>query len=101
MTGVLYRCGVLGDILFICIGFIRAWVEQGSQIGQGRDGMELGCFVVGFGVNLSGSLVREQLGFVRRDGSNDFGVLGGIGVDFVACEQSGTTIPIRQNTLAL
>ena len=23
---VLYECGVLGDILFICVGFIRAWV---------------------------------------------------------------------------
>ena len=26
-AGVLYECGVLGDILFICVGFIRVWVE--------------------------------------------------------------------------
>ena len=26
-VGVLCKCGVLGDILFICIGFIRVWVE--------------------------------------------------------------------------
>ena len=24
---VLSRCGVLGDILFICVGFIRIWME--------------------------------------------------------------------------
>ena len=29
------------------------------------------------------------------------GGMGGIGVDFVACELCGTTIPIRRNTLAL
>ena len=27
LTGMLYGCGVLGDILFICVGFIRVWVE--------------------------------------------------------------------------
>lgn len=27
LTGVLYECGVLGDILFICVGFIRVWVR--------------------------------------------------------------------------
>ena len=27
---VLCRCGILGDILFICVEFIRVWVEQGS-----------------------------------------------------------------------
>ena len=26
-TGMLYRCGILGDILFICVEFIRVWVE--------------------------------------------------------------------------
>ena len=26
LTGVLYECGVLGDILFICVGFIRVWM---------------------------------------------------------------------------
>ena len=30
LTGMLCRCGVLGDIFFICVGFIRVWVEQGS-----------------------------------------------------------------------
>ena len=25
--GMLYECGVLGDILFICVGFIRVWVR--------------------------------------------------------------------------
>ena len=29
------------------------------------------------------------------------GVLGSVGVDFVACELCGTTIPVRRNTLAL
>ena len=27
LIGMLYECGVLGDILFICVGFIRVWVE--------------------------------------------------------------------------
>ena len=38
---------------------------------------------------LGRSLGKEWLGFVRRDGSNDFGCFGVgkvIGVDFVACE---------------
>ena len=26
-VGVLYRCGVLGDILFIYVEFIRVWTE--------------------------------------------------------------------------
>ena len=26
-VGVLCECGVLGDILFICVGFIGVWVE--------------------------------------------------------------------------
>ena len=30
MTGVLCECGILGDILFICVGFIGVWVEWGS-----------------------------------------------------------------------
>ena len=25
-VGMLSRCSVLGDILFICVGFIRIWV---------------------------------------------------------------------------
>ena len=25
-VGVFCECGVLGDILFICVGFIRVWV---------------------------------------------------------------------------
>ena len=25
-VGVLCRCNVLGDILFICVGFIRGWL---------------------------------------------------------------------------
>ena len=97
--GVLCWCGVLDDILFICIEFISVWVRQGNQIGQGRDGVEMGCFVVVLGVNLSGSLGREQLGFVRRGESNGvsviLGILDGIGVDFVACELCGTTRYIR------
>ena len=27
-VGVLCRCGVLGDILFICVEFIRVWVGR-------------------------------------------------------------------------
>ena len=27
LAGVLYECGVLGDILFICVGFIRIWMR--------------------------------------------------------------------------
>ena len=27
LTEVLYEFGVLGDILFICVGFIRIWVR--------------------------------------------------------------------------
>ena len=27
---VLCGCGVLGDIFFICVGFIRVWGGQGS-----------------------------------------------------------------------
>ena len=27
---VLSRCGVLDDILFICVGFIGVWVRYGS-----------------------------------------------------------------------
>lgn len=27
---MLCRCGILGDILFICVGFIRVWVRQGK-----------------------------------------------------------------------
>ena len=30
LIGVLYEYGVLGDILFICVGFIRVWVEWDS-----------------------------------------------------------------------
>ena len=26
LIGVLYEYGVLGDILFICVGFIRVWL---------------------------------------------------------------------------
>ena len=26
-VGVLYRCDVLGDILFICVEFIRVWAR--------------------------------------------------------------------------
>ena len=55
----------------------------------------MGYFVVGLGMSLN----REQLGFVRRCGSNRvsviLGVWGGIGVDFVACELCGTTRYIR------
>ena len=28
LAGVLYECGVLGDILFICVEFIRVWVGR-------------------------------------------------------------------------
>ena len=48
--------------------------------------MGLVCFVVVLGVSLRVSLSKGLLGFVRRGGSNDFGCLGGIEVDFVACE---------------
>ena len=27
LTGMWCECDVLGDILFICVGFIRVWVE--------------------------------------------------------------------------
>ena len=48
------------------------------------------------------SLGRGELGFVRRDGSNSVSVIFRvIGVDFVACELSGTTMYIQQNALAL
>ena len=30
LTSVLSRCEVLGDILFICVGFIRVWLWWGS-----------------------------------------------------------------------
>ena len=36
MTGMLYRCDVLGDILFICVGFIRAWVSRVVKQGRGE-----------------------------------------------------------------
>ena len=39
--------------------------------------MEMGCFVVGFGVILSVSLGREYLDFVRRGGSNGMSVILG------------------------
>ena len=26
-VGVLCKCGILGDILFICVGFIGVWVR--------------------------------------------------------------------------
>ena len=42
LTGMLYECGVLGDILFICIGFIRVWVGVGWFDRVGRKGVELG-----------------------------------------------------------
>ena len=32
-VGVLYECGVLDDILFICVEFIGAWVEWGELDG--------------------------------------------------------------------
>ena len=41
LIGMLYERGNLDDILFICVEFIGVWVEQGSQIGQGRDGVEM------------------------------------------------------------
>ena len=66
--------------------------------------MEIVYFVVVIEVSLSASLGRGLLGFVRRYGSNDFWVFGVgkvIGVDFVACELCGTTIPVRRNTLTL
>ena len=39
--------------------------------------MEMGCFVVVFGVMLSVSLGRRYLGFVRRCGSNRVSVILG------------------------
>ena len=33
---MLYRCDVLGDILFICVGFIRAWVSRVVKQGRGE-----------------------------------------------------------------
>ena len=49
MIGVLCECGVLGDILFVWIGFIRVWLGWGSLIGWVRDGVEMGYFVVVLG----------------------------------------------------
>ena len=28
LIGMLCECGILGDILFICVGFIRVWVSR-------------------------------------------------------------------------
>ena len=60
--------------------------------------MELGCFVVVLGV---GVWIGNSLGLSEEVGRMIFGVWGDIGVDFMACELCGTTIPIRRNTLAL
>ena len=67
-------------------------------MGQERNGAEMGCFVVvlGVGVWIGNSWVLSE-----DMGRMILGVLGGVGVDFVACELCGTTMPIRQNTLAL
>ena len=35
-VGVLYKYSVLGDILFICVGFIRAWVSRVVKQGRGE-----------------------------------------------------------------
>ena len=35
-VGVLCECDVLGDILFICVGFIRAWVSRVVKQGRGE-----------------------------------------------------------------
>ena len=36
LIGVLYECGVLGDILFICVEFIRVWVSRVVKQGRGE-----------------------------------------------------------------
>ena len=33
---VLCGCSVLGDILFICVGFIRVWVSRVVKQGRGE-----------------------------------------------------------------
>ena len=45
-VGVMCGYDVLGDILFICVRFIRVWVEYGSW----RNGVEIVYFVVVLGV---------------------------------------------------
>ena len=40
-----FECGVLGNILFICVGFIRVWVSRVVR-GVGSEGVEMGCFVM-------------------------------------------------------
>ena len=58
--------------------------------------------IVYFGVVLwVGVWIGNSLGLSEEVGRMIFGVWGDIGVDFVACELCGTTMPIRQNTLAL
>ena len=32
-VGVLSRCGILGDIFFICAGFIRVWLGRAVRWG--------------------------------------------------------------------
>ena len=54
--------------------------------------VELVYFVVGFGV---GVWIGNSLGLSEEVGRMIFGVWGDIGVDFVACELCGTTIPVR------
>ena len=50
--------------------------------------MEMGCFVVVLGV---GVWIGNSLGLSEEVGR----MILGIGVDFVACELCGTTIPVR------
>ena len=52
MIGVLYECGVLGDIFFICVEFIRGLGEVGELDRVGERWCGIGCFVMVLGVSL-------------------------------------------------
>ena len=56
LTGMLCECGVLGDILFICVEFIGVWVGVG-MVSERWCGDSLFC--CGFEQILSVSLDRK------------------------------------------
>ena len=52
-VGVLYECGVLDDILFIYVGFVRVWVEWGGELDRVWERWcGDGVFCYGFGVGV-------------------------------------------------
>ena len=89
---VLCRCGILGNILFICVEFIRVQLEQGNQLGV--DDIECGdsLFYYVFEREFRQEIVRFCPKMCVEGFQGDF---DGVGVDFMTCEQSGTTILFR------